>query len=165
MKRAAIFMVCVVLAACDRPAEQEESAQESPAPAAAAQGVDGEVRATVQRYFDAVASGNHAALDSVLHAGAVRVSEKDIAGHDAFIAHFREGRVKSTGPMNNEVVHVQTFGEDFALATVNGRSQGESQGRKWAGATMIVGVARTAGSPWEVVYFQAVPKAATTTAM
>lgn len=160
MKRLSVLFVGLMLAAC-APAD-DDAAVESEAPAAAADdsaAVDSQIRALVQKHQDAYAAGNHSVLDSIFAAEAIFVQAGggQISSHDERLGKHRDGVLKMHGPPTFEILSVTPHGDDFAIAEVRGTAKGEDHGKAWNGsAIMVMGFARTAGGPWELVYHQGV---------
>jgi len=106
--------------------------------------------------------GDAVALDSLIASSAVIIHGSGrVSTETQRLADHRAGRVKTVSA-TREILHVQSFGDDFAMVLVRAQGEGESHGRKWdSSAVMVFGFARTAGGPWQVVYYQTVPEKAT----
>lgn len=163
MKRVLIAIAYLSMAACSKHAGEDAAqtaAATAPAPAPDSAAMVGEVRTAVEAFFDAMTRADTVALDSMMHGSAVFVAgDGTVASHEERLAHHRAGRIKVT-KTTNEILHVQTFGDDFALVQVRSTSEGETNGVKWVPALIVVGLARQPGAPWQVVYHQAVRQVA-----
>lgn len=161
MKHLLLAVAALTVVACSKPA-QDETIQRDSAAAAAPDSTDfsGELRAATAKYFDAVASGDTVAMDAILAPSAVTVQgDAKIVNRAQRMAGHKAGHVKFSGPVANEILLVQPYGDDFGLVQVRATTPGELKGQKWGpAAVLVLAFARTDGGPWQLVYLQVVPE-------
>jgi ketosteroid isomerase-like protein len=160
MNRSIFVIACLALGAC-APADNEENVVVADSAAVVANdtaAIAAEVRVAVEKFYDVLTTGGTSeALDPLLHPALITVHGNGMQStHDERIANHTAGRVKVTS-RDHDIVAVQLFGNDFALAHMDTRSAGSLGGQAWpSGAKMILGFARTGAGPWELVYHQIV---------
>jgi uncharacterized protein (TIGR02246 family) len=161
MKRS-ILLLCA-LAACSPADDQPPAAQAPPVAASVPAAPDTatmnrDIRATIDRYYDGFTTQDLAKVDSVLHPNAVFVHMNGaISRGEEPLRHMGAGKL-TIQQLAYDVVDIRTFGDDFALVDLDHASQGRVHGREWGPTSLTIGLARTNGGAWEIVYLQAVPK-------